>query len=642
MKRMLVTTILFVCCGILFSQKYTTDSRRAIKMYEAATKAYQYTQFEKSLDYVDEAIKRDEAFIEAYLFKAQVLNMLNRPKDEAAAYRKAIAIDELFYKYTLLKSAKAHYRSGQYKKALQHVNLFLKVPKIETKDKKDGKHVRGQIRFAIKNRQNPIEINPQPLPEVINRVGDVYWPSMTVDNRYFYFTAKLPLYKKTFQEDIYSCVVKNDSFGEPMPISDKILSLSNEGASFISPDGRYLLFTGCKRNDGFGSCDLYMSVKKDGRWQNPVNLGKKVNSKAWESRPVITSNGKTLYFSSNRKEGYGNADIYMCTKTGETENGYPKWSEPQNLGDSINTPGDEFAPFIHADNQTLYFSSDYHLGMGGQDIFMSTKTGDNQWTKPKNLGYPINKHTDEIGLFIDAPGAYAYFASDNNQDRRSIYRFSVPEEIKPQFVSYVKVLVRDKTSYEPLHAKVNLFNIENGENIVSLKAQGSDGSALVSLPGNNRYGLMVEKSGYMFYSDHFNLKSKNKNFVKELRVSLQPIEKGKSVILNNVFFKVDSYQLSAESRAELKRVKQFLEQNKDLYVEIAGHTDNQGSAAYNQQLSEQRAKSVYNFLIEHGIEQKRLTFKGYGMKKPVESNKTATGRAKNRRTEMTVIKMENQ
>ncbi len=640
MIKIKFTFILLLLSSLVFGQEYTSGSKRAIKMYEAATKAYQYMQFEKSLEYADEALSRDEEFIEVYLFKAQVLQRLDRHKEEAAAYSKALAIDPLFFKYAFLNSAKAHFRIGQYDTALKHAKSFLKVPELETRDLKNGRHLVRQIEFAQQSVANPVEIDPRPISNQINRVGDVYWPSMPVDNSRFYFTVKLPLYRTTFQEDIYVSIMRNDSFGKPFPLNNDVLSLNNEGASFISPDGRYLLFTGCKRNDGYGSCDLYMSLQKDGKWQSPVNLGSKVNSKYWESRPVISSDGQTLYFSSNRKGGKGNADIYMCKRKGDNDAGYPIWGAPINLGDSINTPGDEFAPFIHADNQTLYFSSDHHLGMGGQDIFMSKKTGENQWTKPKNLGYPINQYKDEIGLFIDAPGQYAYYATDNEEDRRSIYRFEVPESIKPEYVTYVKIFVKDKVSLKPLNAHVNLFDVETGENIIDIMAEGAEGSALVSLPGNKKYGLMVEKKGYMFYSDHFDLKKKEKDFVQNLTIKLQPIQKGMTVVLNNVFYKFDSYELSDESKAELTRVKRFLEQNGNLHVEISGHTDNQGSAEYNKKLSEQRAQTVYNYLINNGIENERLTYKGYGMSQPIETNETIKGRAKNRRTELKIISME--
>jgi len=639
--KFFLSTLLFISfITIGFAQKYSTENNRAIKFFQAATQAYQYTEYDKSLEYVNEAISKDESFIEAYLFKAQVLNVLDRPKEEADTYKKAIKVNDTFFKYTYINSAKAHFRAGEYDIATLHAQNFLSVPELKASDIESAKRMIKQVNFAKKSIANPIDIDPHPLNEYINGVGDVYWPSMTVDNSMFYFTAKLPLQGAGFQEDIFTCMVRNDSFGKPFRLNSEVLSRSNEGASFISPDGRFLLYTGCRMRDGFGSCDLYISQKKDGKWERGINLGGTVNSNAWDSRPVISSDGNTLYFSSNRKGGKGRSDIYLCRKIGETDNGYPKWSKPVNLGDSVNTKGDEFAPFIHADNKTLYFSSDYHLGMGGQDIFMVKKLGENQWSKPHNLGYPINKNTDEIGLFIDAPGDFAYYATDDTDTKRSIYRFAVPPEIKPEYVTYVKVFVRDKESFRPLSAIVNLFDVTTGETIVDIKAEGSDGSALVSLPANKKYGLMIEKKGYLFYSDHFDLIQKNENFVKELKIDLQPIEQGQTVVLNNVFFKFNSYELSDESLAELFRLQRFLEQNNKLHVEIAGHTDNQGDNAYNQQLSEQRAKAVYDYLINKGIQAARLTYKGYGMENPVADNGSKEGRAKNRRTEMTVTKLD--
>lgn len=640
MKFAISIFIFFFLLSSGFAQKYSTENKRAIKFFQAATQAYQYTQYDKSLEYVDEAISKDESFIEAYLFKAQVLNLLERSREEAETYEKAIAVDAAFFKYTYLNSAKAHFNAGRYDVATQHALKFLDVQELSESDINSAKRVVSQVNFAKHSIANPVDIDPHPLNDLINSVGDVYWPSMTVDNSKFYFTAKLPAEMGGFQEDIFTSIIRNDSFGKPFRLSNELLSRSNEGASFISPDGRYLLYTGCRMRDGFGSCDLYISLKKDGQWQRGVNLGGVVNSNAWDSRPVISSDGNTLYFSSTRKGGKGRSDIYMSRKIGENDAGHPKWSKPVNLGDSVNTPGDEYAPFIHADNKTLYFSSNYHLGMGGQDIFMVKKKGENEWSTPKNLGYPINKNTDEIGLFIDAPGNYAYYATDDTETKRSIYRFGVPEEIKPEYVTYVKVFVRDKDTFRPLSAIVNLFDVQSGETIMNIEAEGSDGSALVSLPVNKRYGLMVEKSGYLFYSDHFDLVEKNENFVKELTIDLQPIKKGYTVVLNNVFFKFNSYELSDESIAELQRVLSFLEQNSKLHVEISGHTDNQGEKAYNQQLSKQRAKAVYDYLIANGISAESLSFKGYGMSKPVAENTTKEGRAKNRRTEMTVTKLD--
>jgi outer membrane protein OmpA-like peptidoglycan-associated protein/tetratricopeptide (TPR) repeat protein len=638
-KISLVLLFLVIFITNAVSQSYTVDSKRAIHMYEAATQAYGYTQYDKCLELLDEAINREEEFVEAWLLKAQVMGLLGRHDAEARAYKRAISIDKEFYKYTLNFSAKAHFRAGEYQTALAHAKMFLTLDSLESKDKTDGKHAVRTIAFAIESMKNPVEIDAVPIDNIINSVGDVYWPSMTVDNQLFYFTCKRPLYVNSFQEDIYESKIEDGQFTEPRLISDKVLTFGNEGASFISPDGRFMLFTACGRKDGFGSCDLYISMRRDGQWDEARNLGAAVKSNLWDSRPFISSDVKMLLFTSNRKGGKGRADIYMSLKNGEDDEGYPIWTKPQNLGDSVNTRGDEFAPFIHADNQTLYFSSDYHPGMGGQDLFMVKKLGKNIWSEPLNLGYPINKHTDEMGIFIDAPGEYAYFSTDNMQDKRSIYRFAVPDAVKPQYVSHLKVSVKDKETYRPLTAVVSLFDVETGDSILDINVQRKMGDALVSLPANKKYGLMIEKPGYIFYSDHFDLKEPTEDMVTELEILLQPIKVGQSVVLRNVFFKFDSYELSEDSKSELNRVKRFLEQNKGLTVEVAGHTDNKGDKNYNQQLSANRARAVYSFFVEQGINAERLRYKGYGQEQPKADNNSAAGRAQNRRTEMVIVEV---
>lgn len=639
MNKLLLSVVFLFLIYSGFAQSYSVTSKRAIQLYKAATQAYNYTQYDKCIEYLDEATEREPAFIEAWLLKAQVFNVLGKHPEEAKAYVRAIEINPKFYKYTLFYSAKAHFQSGLYEVARSHADLFLATEGLEEKDKSEAKHLQKQLEFAFHALANPIEIDPRPLSNLINGVGDVYWPSMTVDNSMFYFTARLPVYPAKFQEDIFVSGVSEDEFTTPKPLSGSILSLGNEGASFISPDGRFLLFTACGRQDGLGSCDLYISLNKDGLWDIPRNMGKAVNSNKWDSRPVISSDGKSLYFTSNRNGGKGRADLYMCTLKDVADDGYPVWSKPVNLGDSVNTSGDEFAPFIHADNQTLYFSSDYFPGMGGQDLFIVKRLGDNQWSKPVNLGYPINKHTDEMGLFIDAQGQYAYFATDQAGQRRAIFRFGVPETIKPQPVSHVKVFVKEKESYKPLSALVQLFDVESGDSIIDIQAEGKNGSALVSLPGNKRYGLLVEKSGYMFYSGHFDLVENADVDVKKLEVLLQPIRQGETVVLNNVFFKFDSFELSDDSKAELDRVERFLNKNPGLTVEIGGHTDNRGNATYNNQLSENRAKAVYDYLVDKQIPTHRLGFKGYGAQKPIAPNDNAKGRAQNRRTEMVIVEI---
>jgi outer membrane protein OmpA-like peptidoglycan-associated protein len=316
-----------------------------------------------------------------------------------------------------------------------------------------------------------------------------------------------------------------------------------------------------------------------------------------------------------------------------------KWQNPVNLGDSINSPGDEMSPFIHPDNATLYFSSDYLLGMGGFDLFVSRKDSGNNWSKPENLGYPINTSRDEVGLIVNAQGNTAYYASGIHSDRgKDIYCFTLYEKARPHEVSYIKGRVFDEKTRERLRARFELYDLDNGTLVSRSFSDGRSGEFLLCIPTNKNYMLNVEHKGYLFYSDNFLLEGiyhLEKPFLKD--VPLRPIMTGEKTILKNVFFESDSYELKPESRYELDKVLRFLKTNPELFVEISGHTDSIGTAQYNYILSENRAKSVVDYLTSRGISEVRLDYRGYGCDQPIDVNDTEEGRANNRRTELRII-----
>jgi outer membrane protein OmpA-like peptidoglycan-associated protein len=309
-----------------------------------------------------------------------------------------------------------------------------------------------------------------------------------------------------------------------------------------------------------------------------------------------------------------------------------------NLGDTINTSDNEMSPYIHPDNQTLFFSSDGHPGMGGFDLFRVKKHDDGTWDQPENLGYPINTHGDEIGLIVNAKGDKAYFSSDRlSESGKDIYEFELYIEARPQPVSYMTGKVFDIETGKPLTAKFELIDIKSA-NVVMEAFSGKDGSFLVCIPTNKDYALNVSKEGFLFFSEHFSLSGIHEAVNPYHRdVPLSPIITGQKSVLRNVFFEYNSFRLRDKSRVELNKLVEFLSLNSGVIMEIGGHTDNIGDKAYNITLSENRAKAVYKYLIEHQIDKKRLSFKGYGMSQPVDDNSTPEGRARNRRTEMKVI-----
>jgi len=337
--------------------------------------------------------------------------------------------------------------------------------------------------------------------------------------------------------------------------------------------------------------------------------------------------------------GYGESDIWI---TKLKTNG--EWMNPKNAGESINTKAAERGPFIHPDGVTLYFSSKGHTGMGEGDLFYSTfKNG--KWTKPVNLGYPVNTSDDEITIIVDTDGRYAYYSSTREEGYglQDIYQFELPAEARPEMVSYMKGNVFDSITRKPLAATINLLEPSTGDTIISSLSNPVDGKFLLVIPAGHNYALNVEREGYLFYSAHIELKAKE-NYINpyEKDIPLKRITEGESMVLRNIFFKTDSFNLLPESTAELDQLVRLMKKNKGMSVEISGHTDNEGAVQYNLQLSERRARSVYDYLIKSNVDVRQLRYKGYGQSKPVATNDTPEGRSLNRRTEMVIIGVKNQ
>ncbi len=385
-----------------------------------------------------------------------------------------------------------------------------------------------------------------------------------------------------------------------------------------------------------GNCNIFFSQKEDGKWGRPQKLPAPLNLDQFsEKQPSISPDGKTLYFVSNRTKGKGGYDIWRSHKTDDY-----MWSEPENLGDSINTPYNEQSPFIHFDNQTLYFSSAGHAGMGGLDIYMSQMLNDSTWSTPVNLGYPINTHRDEDGLIVNASGTMAYFSSDiNPESGRDIYKFELPQEVRPIPSSYISGTITDIRSGWPLRAEYSLVDIDTEQTIMSNKAS-EDGTFFLCIPTNRNYGFFAFETGYLYHSEHFNLvgiHTADKPYRKNIELS--PIRIGETMIMRNIFFETALYDLKPESVTELSKLFDLLSLSPTMKIEVGGHTDNVGTTEYNLSLSENRAKTVAQYLIEKGADPNRITWKGYGFTKPIGDNSTEEGRAKNRRTEIRVIGM---
>ncbi|MDP4252765.1 MAG: OmpA family protein, partial [Bacteroidota bacterium] len=315
-----------------------------------------------------------------------------------------------------------------------------------------------------------------------------------------------------------------------------------------------------------------------------------------------------------------------------------KWTQPENLGPEINTVGNESAPFIHADNQSLYFTSDGHPGYGGDDLFVSRKGPKGTWGKPENLGYPINTIENEGSLVVAADGKTAYYASDRADSRGGLdlYTFELRSDVRPAQTLWVQGKVFDKTTHKGLPSSVELTDLSTQEPVSKLQTDET-GNYLITLPKGKDYAFHVNRKGYMLFSENFPLSKEQGDTAYNMDIPLQPIEANAVVILKNIFYETNRYDLKPESRAELDEIVQFMRDNPAIKIQINGHTDNSGKQAENLKLSEARARSVTTYLLSKGIPQLRLSYKGWGDTQPVADNSTPGGRALNRRTELKII-----
>lgn len=644
-NRFIIVFSIFLISSSCFSQNenLSTKSNKAINYYNQALDEFNTYNYNLAIEKLSDAIKKDTLFIESYLLKAQIYNTLKDNNGEIENYTKAFQINSECYLPGYYFLAVAQLNSGQYFNAKKNFNRYINYKLSDVNNINRAKKYIDHCDFAIEAILNPVPFTPINLGDSINSKLDEYWPSLSADESYMVFTRLIPrnpsvtnsvVSFKTHHEDLYLSYKPNTTWRKAKSMGSNINSAGNEGTQSLSVDGKYYFFTACNRKDSYGGCDIYYVEKKGDNWLKPINVGSPVNSKFKESQPAISSDGQTLFFVSNRPGGKGNLDIWKCIMSDE---GY--WQKPINLGDSINTPDEEASPFLHPDGETFYFASKGHLGMGGMDIFIS-RIKNNSFSTPVNIGYPINTNNDEQGIHISTSGKFAYFSSNRSEENgKDIFMFEIYEELKPLPVTYVKGYIADSKTKKRLLAKIELIDLITKETKANIVSDEINGTYLVCLPTGKDYALNISKRGYLFHSENFSLKNLNytiKPFL--LNVDLQSIEVGSKAILKNIFFEIDSYDLENKSYIELDKLAIFLISNPQLVIEISGHTDNTGEENYNIQLSEKRAKSVFNYLIANKINSSTILYKGYGSAQPIAENSTKEGRAKNRRTEFKIIR----
>ncbi len=643
MKQLIIILLVsFSCLSFSFSQE-SDIPKKAQKLYQKSQESYLYQHYQEAIEWLQKAIEKHPSYTNAYVRLGEIHMELKEYELAKKTFLKILDFDD-----SPRNEFQVYYTVGKIEMTLENyaeaIALFEKGMGVEKKSKNMGKMLERKLeesRFALNAVNNPVDFNPVHLDSTINTQYDEYLPVVTADESMMVFTRRFNN-DTTPNEDFYMSTRVKDTLQWRMALDleEPINTEENEGAICLSPDGKRMFFAAKNRKDGIGGFDLFYCIRVGNDWEGPYNMGEPVNSYGWESQPSISSDGKSLYFCSRRKGGQGGLDIWVS----HLENNF--WGKPVNLGPNINSAKDEQTPFIHPDNQTLYFSSNGHIGMGDADLFVARKDTAGEWSVPENLGYPINTSGNENGLIVTASGDRAYYSSYHEGNGLDLFYFPLPKTVQPTYVTYVKGKVFDSETEETLAATIELIDLDTGDTILETISDRISGEFLVTLTAGKNYMYNVSKNNYLFFSENFSLEdiAANEPFLIDI-----PLKKafhtktfesnvGQTVVLKNVFFETNSFDLKTTSYAELDKLVGMLNQYDLLHIEIGGHTDSIGSAEYNLELSENRAKSVHSYLLGKGIDSERLSYKGYGKSQPLADNETETGRAINRRTEFKVIK----
>ncbi|MBN2669969.1 MAG: OmpA family protein [Bacteroidales bacterium] len=651
-----------------------TTSSKAHRLYEKSIELLNSGQKEKrreAYSMLVEAINIDENYADANFALADInyqksLLALEPKRKEQLENRAIKYFEKVKEQCPSNKDYESFYYIGKilysrlsYTDALKALEVYEKN-NTEGEFKKELDRLIEKLRAYFYLKANPVEFKPVKL-EGISTDDDEFLPIISPDGELAIYTHRYvfqdPELSKAVTVDELSLSRKVSSSKDLNELFSKGKRMTNpfnqkdmdQGAMSITIDNKELYITICQfiqtSSGPHKNCDIYVSYNRNGEWSDLYNLGTNINGKySWESQPSISADGKKLYFASVRPENIGfdinnnqTADIYYSIKDA---NG--RWCKAINIGPTINTLGNEKSPFMHTDSRTLYFSSDEHPGVGGYDIFYSKETTDG-WSKPVNIGYPINTEDNDLGFFVSTNGKKAYFSSDKLDDykRWNIYSFNLYEKARPEKVFFAKGKLVDEKGDVITDAKVEIHSAQSNTVVEGMvDKQTGDYAIAVAVEKNEEVLLTVKKENHAFTSKYIKVDEKKESVNEPIKVDLKvkKLEVGKAVQINDIHFATNSAMFMKGSLFILDNFVQYLKENQNIRIEIHGHTDNVGSSRSNKKLSEQRARTVRDYIVFQGIDPSRVTaYKGFGESKPIATNETEKGRAQNRRTEFVIV-----
>ncbi|HPE75191.1 MAG TPA: OmpA family protein [Draconibacterium sp.] len=621
-KILFVLALLLVNYGI-----FAQSNKKADDLLVEAKKQFSNKNYSAAVKTANQVLATNPESKDAHLILADVYEKLDSTDLEIFHLNKA---GELGREWEVVfRLGEAYFKKGDFPEALRYYNIYSDYKNISVKQ---------QFLLACKMANCKFEMYSINNTGQLNSGNGEYWPTVSADGKKVVFNRTSNASNKPANTEVYMALPDSVMWQIARPVNDSIV-FDNVGIQRLGEGERILFFSACNRPDGMGDCDIYFLRFEDGKWGNPLNAGTLVNSSQWEGQPTFSTESRFLYFSSDRTGGNGKKDIWRAELTGFSDDGQPQWKAPENLGSIINTPGNEISPFMYDDKHYFFFASDGHPGMGGMDLFAADADNQGNLLNLRNLGYPINTHYDDDALTLNYICDTTYFSSSRQTEKgMEIFAFNLDRGLATTPVAYVRVKVKDMVSKKPVKVEVKLESQPFKPNRFQSQETDDNGEAMFFVMLNRNYAFTVAEPGYLYTSKFVNQNKANSISEPEIvEIELQPIEIGAEVQLYNIYFETDSFRILQQSESELQNVVAFLKNNTKLKIEIQGHTDSSGNAENNKLLSENRAKSVVDYLVKNGIAKNRLTFKGYGDKVPIASNETPEGRMLNRRTTIKIL-----
>jgi outer membrane protein OmpA-like peptidoglycan-associated protein len=657
------TTVLLLLANLIATNPAVGSSSKGMdRKFERAEELFNGGSFSSALPFYVELYSADSSNLNiCYKIGSCYLKMGKDTKRAEYFLKKAVKSTASDYKEGSLKEKNApllahrllgdaYHLNSQFDLAIESYERYKKeLAKARIHDLAIIKDLARKIQVCNNAKEllvSPADVKIINLGKNINSQYPDYAPRLTADQTTMIYTSRRPenIGGKTYDggqyfEDIYIATKKGNEWGPGMNIGEPVNTVGNEAAIAISADGQEMLIY----KDDMGDGNIYSSKLEGDKWSVPAKLNSNINSKFWEPCAFISADGNTLYFVSDRPGGYGGTDIYKSKKTPSGD-----WGRAVNLGPTINTPYDEYTPFIHPDGHTLFFSSKGHKTMGGYDIFFSRTIPSDEriWMAPTNVGYPINSPADDAFYVVSPDKQSAYYSSmmDGGLGEKDNYMITFADA-KEEPLSLVKGNVLDTTDKAPKNMVITVTDNESGQVVGVYKPNSKTGKFSYILTPGKSYNIAYEADGTLFYSENRYISEETRFSEVDKPVKLPSVGVGSRVVLNNIFFDFDKSDLRPASKTELDRIYHFLVKNPNVSVEMSGYADSKGSDEYNRKLSKARAQAVVDHMIQKGIPKERMTSVGYGEAKR-SSKETAkntglpnAGRELDRRVELKITRV---